>query len=271
MLISLLTACSSTRLIYTFVDKFIEDEIAYFLNLNEEEEALLDKELSKMIAWHRKSMLPRYAAYLNDIADNLEDGRYNTSYITNVLEDGRSLIEETVIGLTPYASKFLIRHQNIEAIEFMKKRMATRQQERLTELSEAEDNLYEDRLDRLTSNFERFFSDLNDAQVLLLEGYALATLGDSRIRLNNRTLRQKAFINFLMTQPTETELTTYLNNLLLRGHIITNPDYKNFSETWLELFKSLLVKMLAISSTAQRETIISKLRAYAEDFKTVSE
>ena len=116
MLISLLTACSSTRLIYTFVDKFIEDEIAYFLNLNEEEEALLDKELSKMIAWHRKSMLPRYAAYLNDIADNLEDGRYNTSYITNVLEDGRSLIEETVIGLTPYASKFLIRHQNIEAI-----------------------------------------------------------------------------------------------------------------------------------------------------------
>ena len=271
MLIYLLTACSSTRLMYTFVDKFIENEITYFLDLNEKEVALLNKEVSKMVAWHRKSMLPRYASYLNDIADKLEDNRYDANYITKILVGGRSLVEETVIGLIPYASKFLIRHQTIEAIEFMKKRMTTRQHERLTELSKAEDIQYEDRLERLTSNFERFFGELNDAQVVLLEGYVRYTLGDSKTRLHNRTLRQKAFINFLKIQPTEAELTTYLNNLLLRGHVITNPEYKDFSEAWLDRFKSLLVNMFQISSTEQRDTIISKLRAYAEDFKTVSE
>ena len=41
-LITLVISCSSTRLIYTFVDKFIEEEVAYFLNLDVEEEILLE-------------------------------------------------------------------------------------------------------------------------------------------------------------------------------------------------------------------------------------
>ena len=123
---------------------------------------------------------------------------------------------------------------------------------------------------RLTENFERFFGDLNDSQLALLKSHTSLTLGESRIRLHNRTLRQKAFIRFLKTQPTEEELTTYMEKLLLRGHLITNPSYKAFSENSLKRFNTLLVNMLAISSAEQRKKIINKLRNYAEDFKTIS-
>ena len=36
-LISLLTTCSSTRFIYTFVDEFIKDEITYLHKIEENE------------------------------------------------------------------------------------------------------------------------------------------------------------------------------------------------------------------------------------------
>ena len=117
-------------------------------------------------------------------------------------------------GLTPYASKFLIRYQTTEAIELMKERMLMRQQERLLELSKPEDILYENRLKRLTLNFERFFGDLTNAQISLLEIHARETLSDSRTRLHNRTLRQKVFIRYLRTYPNEAELTAYINKLL---------------------------------------------------------
>ena len=130
--------------------------------------------------------------------------------------------------------------------------------------------LYEDRLKRLISNFERFFGDLKDSQNKLLEVYARETLNDSRVRLHNRTLRQKVFIRFLKTQPNELELTNYLNKLLLEGHMITNPSYETFSEISVKKFHTLLVNMLAKSSITQRETIITKLINYAEDFKIVS-
>tara|TARA_B100000242_G_scaffold1365_1_gene871 strand:+ start:153 stop:1019 length:867 start_codon:yes stop_codon:yes gene_type:complete len=269
-LISLLTTCSSTRFIYTFVDEFIKDEITYFLKLDEDEKVLLNKQVSEMVNWHRTSILPKYADYLNNIADKLENDEYDANDINKLLDDGRFLIEETVIGLVPYASKFLINHQTSESIDYMEKKMLNRRQERMIELSKSEDILLKERLERLTSSFERFFGDLKDSQLTILETHARLTLNESRIRLHNRTLRQKVFIRFLRTQPTEVQLSNYLNTLLLKGYVITNPSYQAFSEDSLNRFQFLLVSLLATSNLTQRETIINKLRDYSKDFKTVS-
>ena len=269
-LISLLTTCSSTRFIYTFVDEFIKDEITYFLKLDEDEKVLLNKQVSEMVNWHRTSILPKYADYLNNIADKLENDEYSANDINKLMDEGRFLIEETVIGLVPYASKFLINHQTSESIDFMEKRMLNRRQERIIELSKSEDILLKERLERLTSSFERFFGDLKDSQLTILETHARLTLNESRIRLHNRTLRQKVFIRFLRTQPTEVQLSNYLNTLLLKGYMITNPSYQAFSEESLNRFHFLLVSLFATSNLTQRETVINKLRDYAKDFKTVS-
>ncbi len=270
VIISFLKACSSTRVIYTFAENYIQDEITFFFDLSEEEKALLSQQVSELVSWHRTTMLPIYSLYLNDIADKLQVGEYGADDIEKVLADGRSIIEETVIGMTPYASKFLIDHLSDVDIEFMKKRMLKRQQERIEELSKLEKILYEDRLKRLTTNFQRFLGNLNDAQVMILEVYTRETLGDPRTRLHNRTLRQKAFIKYLRTQPNNDELIEFMNKLLLQGHVITNPSYKVFSIVWLERFRNLLVDIFDISSTSQRDKIISKLRDYAKDFQMVS-
>ena len=270
-LIFFLTTCSSTRFIYTFVDEFIKDEVNYFLDLDEEEKVFLNQQVSEMVNWHRTSMLPKYASYLNNIAYKLEDGQYTTTYISKYLANGKSLIEETVTGLIPYASRFLIQFQTVETIELIENKMLNRRQERIIELSKPHDFLYEKRLERLTSNFERFFGELKDLQVRLLEAHTRKTLYESRVRLHNKTLRQKVFIRFLKTQPTEVDLTTYLNKLLLQGHKITNPSYQAFSKASLDRFHDLLVSLLALSSTVQRETIVNKLRKYADDFKAISE
>ena len=269
-LISFLTTCSSTRFIYTFVDEYIKDEITYFLDLNEDEKVLLSQQVSQMVNWHRTSMLPKYANYLNNVANKIESEQYSADNIRKILTNGRFLIEETVSGLVPYASKFLIHHQTTENIKFMENRMLNRRQERIMELSKPEDILYEERLERLTTNFERFFGELKDSQKMILESHTHLTLGESRVRLHNRTLRQKVFIRFLRTQPTEVDLTNYLNTLLLKGHTITNSSYQAFSEKSLNRFHTLLVNLLANSSKVQREKIINKLRDYAKDFKAVS-
>ena len=268
--IVLVTACSSTRLIYSFTDKFFKDEINYFLYLDEEEKLLMNQQVSEMINWHRTSMLPSYASYLDNIADTLEVRQYDANKITIIIDEGRTLIEDTIVGLTPYASRFLIRINNDEAMEFMKKQMLMRQQERIIKLSEPREIRYKDRLDKLTTNFKRFFGDLTNAQIEMLETHSHKTLNDSRVRLHNRTLRQKVFVRFMKSQPNEAELNAYLNKLLIRGHEIINPNYKDFSQASLSRFKILLIKMLAISSDKQRNVMIGKLRSYAREFNTIS-
>ena len=266
----LLVSCSSTQLIYSIADKFIQDEVEYFLDLNEKERVILNQKISEIVIWHRKSMLPKYSNYLVDISNKLEIGDYDTSNINKAVRNARFLIEETVTGLTPFASQILMRHRNVEAVKFIEKKMEMRRQERLEELSQPKDMLYKERLERLLSSFERFMSSLNEEQVKLLEAHASATLLDNSIRLKNRTMRQKVFIEFLKTQPDEEELTAYLNKLLLRGYEITNPTYQDFLEASLERFEFLLGDMLAVSTELQKKKIVKKLRSYSEDFKTVS-
>ena len=268
---NILSACSSTQFIYTFVDRYIQDEIEYFIDLNEEDKVLLSQKVSEMVSWHRTSMLPSYANYLDEIAKKLEEVYDEKVLVNMALAKGRLLIEQTVHGLTPYASKFLVRYQTSEDIKFIEKKMKKRRQERLEEFSKSNETRYEDRVDRLTSNFERFFGTLSDEQLILLKAHAQATLDDEITRFENRTMRQKIFIEFLYTQPKESELTSYLNKLLLRGHLLTNPSYEAFSEVSLERFETLLVNMISNSSTDQRKIMIRKLRSYANDFKAVSE
>lgn len=268
--INLVVSCSSTRIVYSLAEEFIVNEINYFLNVDKNDKIFLDQQVREMIDWHRTIMLPMYSIYLRDIADKILMGQYYTNDVKKVIINGRSLFEETVTGMTPYASKFLIRYQNPQSIEYMKQKMQKRRNKRLKELSESEEILFEKRLDKLISNFERFLGSLTDAQLNLLKDHSYLTLNDSKIRLHNRTQRQKLFIDFLENKPAEQELKVYLDKLLLQDSSITDPDQLAFSEISLNRFQKLIVEMLSISTSSQRETIIRKLLNYAKDFETIS-
>ena len=263
-------SCSNTRIIYSLAEKFVEDEVTFFIDLDKEEEIRLTKQVTELVEWHRKNMLPKYETYLRDTAEKLAKNQYSYVDIKNILIYGRALIEETVIGLTPFTSKFLVEHQTVGDIDFLEKQMEKRRQQRLENLSKPSNKLYEIRKDRLIKNFERFFGNLNDSQVILIKRYASETLDDKRVRLNNRTMRQKAFLEFLRTQPNQKSLMIYTNKLLLSGHEITNQGYRDFQDSSLVLFSELMSNMLEVSSDMQRERVIKKIRKYANDFKVFS-
>ena len=264
------TSCSSTRIVYSLAEKYLKDEVTFFIDLDNKEEIRLSKQITEIVEWHRKNMLPKYETYLKDIAEKLAKNQYSYKDITNILMYGSSLIEETVIGLTPFASKFLVEHQTVSDIDFLEKQMEKRRQKRIKELSKPDNKLYEIREERLIKNFERFFGNLNDMQVILIKRYASETLDDKRVRLNNRTMRQKAFLEFLRTKPNQKSLMIYTNKLLLSGHEITNQDYGAFQDNSVVLFGKLMSNMLAVSSKIQREKVATKLRKYANDFKVFS-
>ena len=265
------TNCSNTRLAYNLAEEFIKKEVIYFINTDDKEKIILKEQISQMVAWHRSSMLPIYVDYLENIADEIQYNANNTVYVLKGVDDARFLIEKTVIGLTPYASKYLVRHQTADAIEFIKKKIELRKNKRLKEFTESDDELYKKRLKKIKSNFERFFGEINDEQFKLIQKYSRATLTDSSTRYKNRIMKQNAFIQFLKSQPNEKELTIFLNRLLLRGYEIVNPEYQKISQVWLDRFIGLLENMLMISSKKQQEKITTKLRNYAEDFSSASE
>lgn len=270
MLITILETCSSTRLVYNLFVEYIRSEIDYFLDLDKDDEFFVQQQISEMVIWHKTNMLTSYADYVTVIANKVKAREFRSNDIKKIMSKGRFLIQASVTGITPFAAKLLVWKQKDKEITHLEKKLELRQQKRLKELLKSEDTLFKDQLDRLTSNFERFFGSLSDAQVSLLKEYSLMTLDNRKIRLKNRTKQQKLFMKFVKTKPNESMLTAYMNKLLLLDNTVTDLDYVSFSKHSLDQFETLLVKIMAISTIAQQNSIVVKLEKYAKDFNSIA-
>ena len=265
-----LAACSSLKIMYDFADDYIKQEAKFFLKFDEQGEQHLNDQVDKMMEWHNAIMLPRYAAYLRQLANQLDHGLYGATAITKGMKDGRILLQNTVAGVAPYVARILVRQTIIENIEHLRLKLIERSKEQKEKLARPIEKQTEDRTERLTKNVGRFMGDLNEIQNNLINRYAKSTINDAKRRLDNRNLRQSALLTFLAGKPKEMEIDAFINQIVLRAHEIVDPDYKGYSEKRIARFTTLLVNIFAASTNDQRQATSEKLRSYAQDFSEIS-
>ena len=265
-----LAACSSLKIMYDFADNYIKQEAKFFLKFDEQGEQHLNDQVDKMMEWHNAIMLPRYAAYLRQLANQLDHGLYGATAITKGMKDGRILLQNTVAGVAPYVARILVRQTIIENIEHLRLKLIERSKEQKEKLARPIEKQTEDRTKRLTKNVGRFMGDLNEIQNNLINRYAKSTINDAKRRLDNRNLRQSALLTFLAGKPKEMEIDAFISQIVLRAHEIVDPDYKGYSEKRIARFTTLLVNIFAASTNDQRQATSEKLRSYAQDFSEIS-
>ena len=236
-----LAACSSFKIMYDFADDYIKQEAKFFLKFDEQGEQHLNDQVDKMMEWHNAIMLPRYAAYLRQLANQLDHGLYGATAITKGMKDGRILLQNTVAGVAPYVARILARQKIIENIEHLRLKLIERSKEQKEKLARPIEKQTEDRRERLTKNVGRFMGDLNEIQNNLINRYAKSTINDAKRRLDNRNLRQSALSTFLAGKPKEMEIDAFISQIVLRAHEIVDPDYKGYSEKRIARFTTLLV------------------------------
>ena len=265
-----LAACSSFKIMYDFADDYIKQEAKFFLKFDEQGEQHLNDQVDKMMEWHNAIMLPRYAAYLRQLANQLDHGLYGATAITKGMKDGRILVQITVAGVAPYVARILVRQTIIENIEHLRLKLIERSKEQKEKLARPIEKQTEDRTERLTKNVGRFMGDLNEIQNNLINRYAKSTINDAKRRLDNRNLRQSALSTFLAGKPKEMEIDAVISQIVLRAHEIVDRDYKGYSEKRSARFTTLLVNIFAASTNDQRQATSEKLRSYAQDFSEIS-
>ena len=265
-----LAACSSFKIMYDFADDYIKQEAKFFLKFDEQGEQNLNDQVDKMMEWHNAIMLPRYAAYLRQLANQLDHGLYGATAITKGMKDGRILVQITVAGVAPYVARILVRQTIIENIEHLRLKLIERSKEQKEKLARPIEKQTEDRTERLTKNVGRFMGDLNEIQNNLINRYAKSTINGAKRRLDNRNLRQSALLTFLAGKPKEMEIDAFINQIVLRAHEIVDRDYKGYSEKRIARFTTLLVNIFAASTNDQRQATSEKLRSYAQDFSEIS-
>ncbi|NQV57300.1 MAG: hypothetical protein HQ503_15685 [Rhodospirillales bacterium] len=263
-----LGACSTTRIMYTFADDLIQNEAEFYLAAGEEEDRLLRQRAKKFMAWHRLQMLPRYAAFLRNEADNAEQGPVQKEAAMRAVDRVRVLLEETVQGFTPHAAAVLARYTAPDKVAYLKQRLAEKVTERQEELNAPLAKRSEDRFGRIVDNFERFTGDLSEFQLAIIRRHVKATRGDGEFRLDRRIQNSKRMVALMAANPSAAEIQKFLDDLFLRPD--AGAKGGNFRENRVARLKTLIAEILFSLSPNQRKTLVQNLRDFAEDFSSLA-
>jgi len=265
-----LGACSSVKLLYTFADDLVESQAEDHLLLDDDGEVHLRRQINALFDWHRARAMPGYARYFRTQAKIVEQGAINRVTVAAAVKGLRRHLNELTVGAAPFIAAVLVEHRAPDNVAYLRKRMAEKLQDRLDKLKQPLDKRIEQRVERIVENFERFTGDLKAPQRRIIRRYASASVTDVKTRILNRGLRQRAFIDFMSRQPSETAIAVFVRQILLRPDEIVDPDYKAFSESRWSRFETLLFDVFSSLSPAQRIIFADALREYSHDINDLS-
>ncbi len=272
LMLAFLAGCSSFKIAYTFADDLLEGRAEDYLDLSSEDEAHLQEQSARMIAWHKAEMLPKYAVFFEAQADIAEANAWTREGIAETFATFRALMDETLQGAAPFVADVLIRHTAPERVEYLEARMAENTAElREEELQESRAESVDEWVERRVSNFERFLGPMTEAQLAIIKLQAEIAVDPEKRWLVNRTRRQEAFVTFLRTEPSRADISDFVHRIVLRGHEIVDPDYRAHTERRWALLEQLHYDILVTLTDEQRRELVFNLRSYAADMRELSQ
>ena len=271
LLILVLAGCSSLRLAYFGLDVAARNQVAFYLDLKDEDERLFaNAAVDRVLDWHQLEMLPRYAAFLREQAGVLEAGDVSREQVMAAIRQIRALYEETVRGATAEGALVLKRHASEPRRGYLKARFDEKNAEREERLAEPIAERIERRAERQIRNIERFLGELSGEQRDRVRAYASATAGGSSVWLSARKSREKALLAYLATDLEIDDLKRYLDKVLLAPDEIMAPGYRQFIAGRTERFGRLMFDIISSLTEDQRKTAVNRLRGYADELLAIS-
>lgn len=270
LLVIAVSGCSQLKLVYSFGGDAIQNETEFYLDLNEEEGAALERRIEELVSWHRVKMLPLYAEFFRKGAEAVDRGALDEPRVRLVIEEMQYLLRQTVEGAVPHVATVMVGHTKPRKLNHLRARMAERSSERRKELEVPKLEWLSERTESSVRRFRRFFGDLSEVQVAMVRRYFADTAGSSKPWQRVREDRRQAFLAFLSGRPDQDQIAKFLSRIMLHSEEIVGPEYKRLAVAWWARFTDWMVEMMGSLDANQRQYFSKTLRDYADDMIDLS-
>jgi hypothetical protein len=269
-----LGGCTSVQLGYNYAPSLLQYQMDSYLDLDEEQEALLSEELKQFQAWHRQTELPVYAQTLRQWSNKLEQPyTFTTDELLAKHRELEGMLlkagEQSAFHLAPLVLT-LTKEQRERLREEFEQSNAEYAEEFLAEGEAAQ----RDRLERFQERYEQWLGPLTDSQDQRLRQWLAeqpsraAQWGDQRI------VRQQALLKLLADARTHLsaeeaarDLHNYFQSLSRYRVAEVQPELG----TWLPTLAAFTADMLNSMTDQQRKHLREELLDYAADFEALSQ
>lgn len=267
-----LSACSQLSIAYSFVDTYLTSTAKDYLKLDNKKQSLLNQGISDLKDWHQADMLPEYAAFLEGLAIRAEFGLWNKDKFSQDFETFRKLLDDTASGAAPYIAAILSNHMSESDLAYMEKVMAEKLSEAREEFAKTSpEDWISERVERRADFLARFIGKPTADQLAIISTHSTNDADRYERWLENRALREKAFLESLRSNPNQTELTDFLFTILREAEKITDAEYKEISLARWQKIENMYFEIVTSLSEEQTDKLVKNLKAYASDLRDIAQ
>lgn len=187
----LIAGCSSPRLAYRYADWGIEWWVDDYVTLTQLQSRQLSANIESLKQWHCSTELPRYRVWLDNVRDDLKNGKPDPARVGNLQTQLTKFLPPLLHQITPHAIDTLASLSD-EQVNELAGNMEERQRELENEflVGNAEARV-EARAERAVERTERWLGSLNSKQQLIISDWSENSAGNTRIWIKGRETGNK--------------------------------------------------------------------------------
>jgi hypothetical protein len=263
------TSCSAVKLGYDNLPTLAMWRVNAYLSLNDEQQALAERRLESLHAWHRRTQLDDYAALLRTIQRRVADGEpvpqaEVRAWRIEVLERWRPIAQQAAPGLAEVAYRLEPAQLDRMRAEFARDNDKARREW----LPGDERARVEARVKRYVSRGETFLGPLTDAQKQAVRRIAAEAPALEGTWLQRRAERQQDLLATMARiraeRPSEAVAARWMQEHLMRYAEVRDEPGRDGAASSLAVADATSATLLAMATPKQREHLQRTLQGWIE-------
>jgi Family of unknown function (DUF6279) len=271
LLVTALTACSAVGLLYSQLDSALYLWVDKYVDLSNAQSIVFKNRSAELLKWHRKTELPRYAAYLERAAA-LMPGEPPPSEYCSKFEEFQALSRTTIDKAIPDIAALVIASDD-EQLSYLKKELEKNNKKWVKEnLPATREKQLKLLLEQTVDRYDDFFGSVSDEQEAFIAKQLETSPWDPQRWLAERKRRQQVMLALIAElrgadiDTAEKKITRFADQFYV------HPDATE--EKWIASLRSYACNFNAAvhkqMSTKQRAYAQKKLLGYASDFRALA-
>jgi len=257
------------RFVYNQLDLIIPWYVNGIIDLNDEQERMLEKNLKVQLKWHRVTQLPEYSATLKDLGAKIQTGvtlddfeRYHDT-MRRYWKDLVRRIGPDIAGILSTASD--------EQLDEMLKKFEERHEKFKEEYIDLpEEERRQKKVERMNQFLRFCMGSLNEKQEKIVDQWSRDLKNISQARLRYIKITHTHFKEILKRRKEKAWFEKEMCELLYFERDTWPKDFREMAEYNRELTKKVLIQLYNCMSDEQRKEFIETAMSLAEELDELS-
>ncbi|WP_444929931.1 DUF6279 family lipoprotein [Microbulbifer sp. SSSA002] len=263
----LLSSCSSIQFAYNNIDYWIRWKLSDYIDLNSQQTLEFQGALNSFFQWHRQTQLPKYADFLLQLADKVDQGQLENPQLAPVEQEVYHFINSASRNaydlILPIAAQ--LTPQQVDQLQY---NLTKKQQKVLEKWQRSPEKIKRHRDRQIRRESKRWLGSLTEQQKQLIAAW-VERIGYNPVLRNEQQLIWQTNAIDLLRQKPEGYLEK-LRDLLENPEQLWSEQYREAQKQRKTQARELGEQILSSTSPAQRRHLSKTLRDYAQDFRVLA-